>query len=574
MLSVADKKKQVITIICINVVIHFFMLLVKGAWWDDCKWYVASNADIKAHMITAGRLDAYYLIAMVNWMPAWLFHLTILTCFTVSAVAIYYIILNVFGRQREAFWIAVLYNAIPANDLRVLKCVFPYTVALMCFWVSTYLLTVLVYENKPRKKHVYRVISIALFLGSFTTNSLLFFYIVPICLLWIQIYKKVKAENGSVSVKKLIVGFTKWFDFYIIPFAFYTIKKIWFHPDYDGLYSEYNAVTIEKCVNAIKLLPGAIKSLIYNIIAVEMDVIKCSKWVLATLCIPFILFFVIHICSQNKKSKVERMTPVQLLIGCIVGFFLIMAGIFPYVVVRQRGIGIISDGGRDSLLICIGASVLFVCFCELIELAEWFQNALFLSVVLLAAIHFTNCYTGYLRDHYEQMALETAWLETDDVKEGQTFIYIRQEGARRIGERSHELNAMSKDVYGDSSRYIACGIGGLRDVLTYEKKETMRNDAAYSYNQYDLAHVKIDGVMLASYYMTKSDAIRLRFKEIFQKEQYQILLDESLDYQFIPISAQDSDYILNSYLDGEMTADEELLDWLGIKNEIKYEVGK
>lgn len=154
MLLTADKKKQVI-IVCFSVIIHFFMILVKGSWWDDCKWYVSSNADIKAHMITAGRLSAYYLTVMVNWMPAWMFHLNIVACFTVSAVAIYYIIVDVFGRQREAFWIAVLYNAIPVNDLRIMKCTFPYTVALMCFWISTYLLTSPAIWHNLRRRNMY-----------------------------------------------------------------------------------------------------------------------------------------------------------------------------------------------------------------------------------------------------------------------------------------------------------------------------------------------------------------------------------------------------------------------------------
>ena len=73
-----NKKKQILIIICFNALMHIYILFVSGAWADDYKYYVNNYTDIKEHMISAGRLDAYFLMVFVNWMPVWLFRLTVL----------------------------------------------------------------------------------------------------------------------------------------------------------------------------------------------------------------------------------------------------------------------------------------------------------------------------------------------------------------------------------------------------------------------------------------------------------------------------------------------------------------
>lgn len=392
----------------------------------------------------------------------------------------------------------------------------------------------------------------------------MFFYVVPICLLWIQIYKKLKADNGSVSIKKFLISYIKWFDFYIIPVAFFAIKQIWFRPDPNGLYSDYNVVTIGKCLNAIKLLPGMTKRWIYNIITRELTIIWQHKWILILLCIPFILLFVLHRCSKNRKDAITRMTSIQSLVGCIIGLILLMGGMYPYVVIRQSEIGIIGVSGRDSILTCIGAAVLIVCFMELIELAEWFKYALLICAVILATGHFTDCYAGYLRDYYGQQALERVWERTDDVKNGKTFIYVRQGNVQPVGECFYELDAISRKIYGDRTRYFACGVPELTYILDDEEKQKMKNETVSNYIDYDLNDIQIAGVMLANYSFSKLDAIKLRFEECFEKERYYERLEDGLDYEFIPITKEESDYIIHAYLDGKMTTNEELLNWMKI----------
>ena len=57
-----SSKKQIIAILSSSILIHIFIILVTGAWWDDWKFYVNDFSKIYNHYVSAGRTDAYWLI--------------------------------------------------------------------------------------------------------------------------------------------------------------------------------------------------------------------------------------------------------------------------------------------------------------------------------------------------------------------------------------------------------------------------------------------------------------------------------------------------------------------------------
>ena len=64
--------------------------------------------------------------------------------------------------------------------------------------------------------------------------------------------------------------------------------------------------------------------------------------------------------------------------------------------------------------------------------------------------------------------------ETDDVEEGKTFIYISKNKGPLNDERYYSLNALAKEVYGDTSRFISKGIDSLERITTNRKNYTIR----------------------------------------------------------------------------------------------------
>lgn len=303
-------------------------------------------------------------------------------------------------------------------------------------------------------------------------------------------------------------------------------------------------------------MPDAIKHTAVNIITDEYQIMAKYKWVIVICSLFFLLSFLLR---GYLNKNVKQLTVKHAMSGLFSGLVMTVIGLYPYVVIRQNGIETAGMSGRDSLLVCAGIAVMIFCFIELIKLPEWMQQAVILSLAALATLHFTDRYAGYLRDHYEQMALEMAWTQNDNVKNGKTFIYIRQEGEQTVGESYYALNAMAKDVYGDSGRFISCGINDLACILTYDKKEIMRNDATYCYEQYDLSDIKIDGIMLVSYNMSEMDAAKLKFEEILKKNEYYEHLKDYIKYEYISVSDEESAQICEKYAEGVIANDDELL---------------
>ncbi len=557
----SNKNKPIWIIMFFSLVIHIYMLLVSGAWWDDYKYSVINYADIKKHMIAAGRLDAYYLILPVNSLPAWAFHLVIILCFAISAVFIYLIINDIFHCDEDAFWIAVLYNAIPVNDIRVMKCVYPYTVSHALFWTASYLLIVICQNREKKLRFPERIVALLLFYISFSTNSLMFFYAVPIALFWIRIGLKLKRGN-NLCFNNFIKEAIKWVDFYILPFAFFIIKLKFFSPDPNGLDAGYNLVTIDKCFSALMIIPKATIVLLGKIFLAGIEVVYQNSWLIMV----FVVLFVITVRSQEKvddnEAKVKGFKKSAL--GCMLGIILIIMGMYPYLVIRQNTLGIVGINGRDAILACFGVSVLIVFGVKLIRVSKWGQRLLFSYMVIMATVYFTSCYSGYLRDHYYHMALRNAWIQTDDIKTGHTFICVRSDNNFTIPDNFYALNAMALETYGDAGRYIASGVEELRYITSYEKKELMKSDITYAYSEYDLKDIKIDGIMRVSCCMNGIDATKLKIIEMMNKDTFEEVLNGYIEYKYIPVSAEESKIIYERFLADELQNNRELLRLLAI----------
>ena len=539
-----------------NILIHIFMPFVLGSWWDDYKYQVFNYADIKEHMVSAGRLDAYYMLMPVNELPIWMFRVIVVILYMISAVLIYLIIAEAFENLEMAFGIGVLYNAIPVNDVRLMKCVYPYTLSVCMFLIATYLLI----REFKRRNNVFKYITLIgcciLFLISFSMSSLLFYYIIPIALLWYCIARETicngEKRNYSLFAQEVI----QYWYLYIIPFSFFVIKKLFFKPDPQGLYANYNSITIEKCMNAIKILPRVFINILVDIVKNQYATIERNRAIIIIVGIVFVLFF----CGRKKiVTQNHRMNLKQKLVCEVVGIIITICGLYPYVVIRQGRIETYGVGGRDAILVCLGISIMFLGVLEIICAYNWIKYAVGTCILVIAFFHFTYFYSGYMRDYYNYGILQQKWLQTEAVEKGSTYIDIRNKENQTVTECFYTYNAMAAEVYGNSKRFISEGINDLYYLTEYDKKELMKNDIVYGYSEYNLDDIKIDGIMIVTYNMKENDALRLRLKEVLTNNDYSQQLEEYIDYRYIPITQEESSQILQSYLNKEIQNNDELL---------------
>lgn len=546
--------RDIVCIVVTNLIVHFMMPFIEGAWWDDWKFYVNEYSLIREHYIEAGRVLAYYMIGLVEFLPTWMFRMIVVLCFLISAVLIYYILLGIGVKQEGALSIAILYNAIPVNDVRLMVCVFPYTLSLLLFWLATYLF---VLWMKKEKTHIgMRLLILGLYFVSFSTQSLLFYYTIPLMLLVINIVITMKQSEG-LQIGKLTRKVLLYMDFFCIPIVFYAVKKIFFTPY--GIYKGYNSLSINRIVGAVLILPRAGLKVAQGIIHNWLQVFLDDKKII----ICYIVVFLVSYFIWNKNKK-RRMGKKESFIGICMGIAIYIIGIFPYVVIRGGEFTTTGLAGRDALLAGLGCGIAIYYFFKFISIPNWMNYACIACIVVTGSVHFNSWYVAYLRDYYEQLALQQSWLETNEIEEGNTFIYLfsRETDKNIRGERCYSLNALAKKTFGNSSRLILAELNELELLVDEgaDKLESYVRDVTFCMDEYECDNLRIDGIMVAEYHLTTEDTIGFMLKRFRNQDEFLKELKGYIEYRYINVEHELSEKILEKYINGNEAEVEKLLE--------------
>jgi len=183
----------------------------------------------------------------------------------------------------------------------------------------------------------------------------------------------------------------------------------------------------------------------------------------------------------------------------------------------------------------------------------------------MSFFHFSKWYLDYQLAYYEQIALQQSWLKTNDVKNGNTFIYIGKNKGAIDGDSFYTFNAMSKQVYNDSSRFFAKNPEQINFITQNSKREQYVLDPAYCMEQYDLNNIELSGIMIVTYNIKEKDCLSLWYKEIFEREWFNEEIEKYINYQYIPVEKDESSIILESIESGTVVTTEDLFQILKIR---------
>lgn len=549
-----EMKRNIILLILVNFLVHGLMIFVSGYWWDDYKYVIVNNMTAwKEHYLQAGRPIAYYMISSIHGLPVWMFRSLVFAFYMLVSVLIYLVLCRINLPSRTSLIIAVLFVAIPINDARLLICVYPYTLALLLFWSATYLLVnMLVTENRS-KRACFRIFALVLFFFSFANSALMFFYVIPmgyVCFFEIRDWTR-----NKLSIKKLIWRMGTYIDFVSVPIIFFILKKIFFTPF--GLYEGYNSITKDKLIYAVK-----------HIISITYEQLKIvlANGYLVTLGEVMIIIVIslgisLVLGSINQKTKQHYFAKRNCLLGVFCGVIIFIAGLFPYAVIRTVAVNTVAIGGRDSMLLGLGMAIAIYFIFELLGLPQIIVDFLVCAFVLIGIFHFAEWYITYQKDYYEEVALEQHWKNTEGIIEGTNFIHIDKDDRRTIeGVRYYSLNHMACETFGKTSRFFANGIDDL--YLFTEGNKRMEYELykeTEGLSDYDFANLVIDGIEEYKYDITSKQAVALKFKEMFDKQLFYEQVKQYGTYQYISITEEQSNKIMQAYNEGLLDNNDSLL---------------
>lgn len=223
------------------------ILLFGSKFWDDWVWTKTPLTEVIGFVTDLGKPLWIPEFIIINQTPVWVGHAIIFLANFLIAIGYYRIASNSgLLTSVEARAIGIAIALLPLYFGRVSLCLLPFTIAHLAFVFAWYLLD----NPKTGKKSVLltKIFSFALFFFSYTAESLICFYALPILVTYI----KKRSDKKNYGLKNLFKEF--WW-LLLAPITFLIVRAIFMQPR--GVYLTYNQIDLTSRRNIIFLVVTA-----------------------------------------------------------------------------------------------------------------------------------------------------------------------------------------------------------------------------------------------------------------------------------------------------------------------------
>lgn len=514
-------KKSLAIISIVYLMSQGFILVLTGTWWDEKTWFFSTYEQMWNVALQLGKPSSFFVIAFLTAIPEFVGRILIFIFFYLSAIIMYFLYRELpFVDSEDALLMAILYTVIPANDARALRGVFPYSLGFILFLFGFYLLINL-QKKYQYKNRALRGAVILIFICSFTLNSLLVFYLIPLC--YILIYL-VKTKNIRI--------WYKYIDFLLIPFVYFGVKNLFF-PAY-GIYEGYNSVSI---ANMFKSTLLSIEECIYVLKGI------LHQWRMFLFAGAAVAIVMQKIVYRYIKGGEKAYTKKCILLA--IGLFITYLGIFPYTVIGQK-VWLVGVAGRSSILISVGMAIVIYALILWIPLKR-IRVYIYSVIVICGILHFNYFYLLYQQDYYIQLDFMQELAENYEVlEEKKNMIYLTDYHSEIDVTRFYSLNSNAAQVFKDQSRFIMYNKSDL-DYLTDEKQlYAFVNEGDYQMRDYEIGKSnEIEALLNYINKLSLKDTLRLKILEITNHEKFEDVLYKNKNLEVILDTSEYFDLALN-----------------------------
>ena len=422
----------------------FLLLNVNGVYWDDYRLFpeprtVVVNEFTQYGMPVFGYLH-FFFVSIGNGVIA--YRAATFFLYFIAGLSLYFTLLNIKAlSKQDAFFVTILFLILPLNSARIALIDFSYCICYASFFVAFWLLTIYL---KRAPNIFFRGSILLLFMFSFLTNSLLVFYVIPIFYLCYIAFLELSVNSVVFNIKNIV---THYFDFLILPFSFWGLKKILFLPS-----PGYNEIDYDKVPSIFHLAKSAICKPIADLFFVSQQ----HPFYLIT------IVLLIFILLNRHHQHVEKVSKSSVLFG--LGVVFVILAIIPYALV-----GKVPDPGsfesRHMLLEPLGLSLVLYSLLTLLSridrVASHAVMVVFLSACILSNL---SVQVWYLKDWFYQVALVENYKNNQIIKNNTTFIFQSNIPlANRRPLTIYEHNAILSEVFHDERRFMVSE-SDLKDV--------------------------------------------------------------------------------------------------------------
>ncbi len=399
---------------------NLLLLINPGVFWDDWTLYNMEDKGIMSQFYGNGVVIFGYMHVFLKnlWASPLLYH-TLTFFLQLLSVVLLFRIHGKFKMRKEMslffLFTILIYAALPIYDSKVTMIVLPYTLCLTLF-LFAFLFLLKYCENK--KRIGLRIFSLLFFFMSFFTNSLVFFYLIPIFLVfffpyWKRFFSKNIILDYNIFVRKMLRQVLIHLDFFVLPFLFWVVRSLYFQPSQQYASIGYNKIEIESLLET----PYRFVLFVYVFFVSLLPLVK------EALQTPEVwgIFLIVALFTYKwfKERDFSFIISWKIL---LLGLFVLGVGVFPYLMVNKiPGFG--WNSSRHQLLIGFGLCVILMGL--LFQLKYSNLKKIIFSLLLGCFVAFTfflhfSYFKGYIKHEVLNYYFESQNLSSD---ESQTILY-------------------------------------------------------------------------------------------------------------------------------------------------------
>lgn len=387
----------------------FFIL--NAVYWDDWTLYGQPAADLMATFAQAGSMFNVggYLHASLLAAGPWLYRVLTFFLGLYGAVLFWHILDRHawLGPQRRD--LATAFFAVsPLFAAKVALIDFPYTLCLFLFLLGWHMME----KNRP--------VALVLFFFSFTTNSLLMLFALPMLDILIR-------EQGLRGVRPLLAWCRRWLLFLAVPFVYWYIKTVHYKPV--GHYAGYNE---HFSLANLQHAPGAM--------------LKDAADVSINILLLLVIFFALLRFFQ--QAPLEKKSPGRIL---WIGLLAFVLGVLPYWLLGHIPT-FFEWTSRHQVLLPISFSLLAVWLVS--RLPATLHGGAALLLIALGLGQNIEIYNEYAADWRKQKIIIAQLRQSELVQQASLVVFDDTvENARKRIYRFYEWNGILRKAAPDKRQF-------------------------------------------------------------------------------------------------------------------------
>ena len=492
-------KYEYLILFFIYLIAHGLILTCNGIFWDDWVLYDVKSDAVIDIFRQAGAIWAGYLHVFLLGLPKSIFfyRLLVFLSFMFSGVFLNEILKKITEIDNfSRFIIVIFFLVFPVNSARIALICTPYALCHFSFFFASWI--IIMFPGRL----FFRLLGLCLFFFSFTTNSLLVYYLLFL-IFTLYSYCGFSFKFSWSSIKKYLL---RNIDLLMLPVLFWIIKSVFFRPY--SLYQGVNAISIINIIwTPYHFYNLVLKSSFFDVIRLSLDVFNNHIVVTSgtTLMLWIILkrFKYIHVDDSNGNQ----------LTGIFAGIFIFYLGVFPYLAVGK--VPYISDWeSRHQLLVPLGVAIIL---CYVSKFFFRREVLLFVLSFIIAIFIVTNIssYIAFQRDWYKQLSLIENFKLNEIIRSNTTFLMSDETlylNANRREYRFYEYTGLMKKAFKNEKRFAVNERSYKKDYGYYSQFISDKHNLAdYIWKEPEYRVNIKHGTFMMSYF----NVAKLRFYEMF-----------------------------------------------------------